>query len=185
MRSVAASSDEDLEGAVERLTDPGLSDWRLLLDRLRATFRAPTYRAATALVLEIARSVEIDIDLRLPGCGDRRSDGHRSGLWFQQMDTPRPQRNRIHIDVTVPHDEAEARVAAALAAGVLVTYRLARSLWVLADPKGTKPVSACGRAGTDSGGPTRSYSATCVQHRMSCVAAHLSVWSLVATAVLA
>ena len=38
-------------------------------------------------------------------------------LWFQQMDAPRPQRNRIHIDVYVPHDQAEARVAAALAAG--------------------------------------------------------------------
>jgi len=32
-------------------------------------------------------------------------------VWFQQMDTPRPQRNRIHIDVWVPHDRAEARVA--------------------------------------------------------------------------
>ena len=38
-------------------------------------------------------------------------------FWFQQMDAPRPQRNRIHIDVYVPHDQAEARVAAALAAG--------------------------------------------------------------------
>ncbi len=33
-------------------------------------------------------------------------------VWFQQMDAPRPQRNRIHLDVSVPHDEAEARVAA-------------------------------------------------------------------------
>ena len=38
-------------------------------------------------------------------------------IWFQQMDAPRPQRNRIHVDVTVAHDVAEARVAAALAAG--------------------------------------------------------------------
>ena len=35
-------------------------------------------------------------------------------IWFQQMDAPRTQRNRIHFDVTVSHDEAEARVAAAL-----------------------------------------------------------------------
>jgi Glyoxalase-like domain len=43
-------------------------------------------------------------------------------FWFQQMDAPRPQRNRIHIDVWVPHDRAEERVAAAVAAGgVLVT----------------------------------------------------------------
>ena len=32
-------------------------------------------------------------------------------VWFQQMDAPRPQRNRIHFDVSVPHDEAEARMA--------------------------------------------------------------------------
>src|SRR5438093_4122352 len=38
-------------------------------------------------------------------------------FWFQQMDASRPQRNRIHIDVYVPVDQAEARVAAALAAG--------------------------------------------------------------------
>ena len=40
------------------------------------------------------------------------------GPWvtFQQMDKPRPQRNRIHIDVSVPRDQAEARIAAALAA---------------------------------------------------------------------
>jgi 4a-hydroxytetrahydrobiopterin dehydratase len=43
------------------------------------------------------------------------SDPHGRGapFWFQQMDVPRPQRNRIHIDVWVPHDQAEARVAAA------------------------------------------------------------------------
>ncbi|MGB7804197.1 MAG: VOC family protein, partial [Actinomycetota bacterium] len=43
-------------------------------------------------------------------------DPHLEGppLWFQQMDAPRPQRNRIHVDLYVPHDEAEARVAAAI-----------------------------------------------------------------------
>ncbi len=38
--------------------------------------------------------------------------GRGPSLWFQEMDAPRPQRNRIHIDVWVPHDQAEARVAA-------------------------------------------------------------------------
>jgi 4a-hydroxytetrahydrobiopterin dehydratase len=44
-------------------------------------------------------------------------DPHRCGppFSFQQMDAPRPQRNRIHIDVYVPRDQAEARIAAALA----------------------------------------------------------------------
>jgi len=60
-------------------------------------------------------------------------------FWFQQMDAPRPQRNRIHIDVTVPHDVAEERVAAAIAAGGrLLTDEYARAFWVLADPEGNE-----------------------------------------------
>ena len=62
-------------------------------------------------------------------------------IWFQQMDAPRPDRNRIHIDVTVAHDVAAARVAAALAAGgVLVSDADARSWWVLADVGGQRGV---------------------------------------------
>lgn len=60
-------------------------------------------------------------------------------FWFQQMDAPRPQRNRIHIDVTVPHDVAEQRVAAAIATGGhLVSDDRARAFWVLADPEGNE-----------------------------------------------
>ena len=60
-------------------------------------------------------------------------------FWFQQMDAPRPQRNRIHIDVWVPHDQAEARVAAAIAAGGhLVTDQHAPAWWVLADAEGNE-----------------------------------------------
>jgi 4a-hydroxytetrahydrobiopterin dehydratase len=77
------------------------------------------------------------------------SDGHGAGivdpagqlpaLWFQQMDAPRPQRNRVHFDITVAHDEAEARVRAAVAAGGrLVSDAFARSFWVLADAEGNE-----------------------------------------------
>jgi 4a-hydroxytetrahydrobiopterin dehydratase len=60
-------------------------------------------------------------------------------LWFQQMDAPRPQRNRIHIDVYVPHDQAEARVAAALAAGGhVVNDEKAPEWWTLADAEGNE-----------------------------------------------
>jgi 4a-hydroxytetrahydrobiopterin dehydratase len=60
-------------------------------------------------------------------------------IWFQQMDGPRVQRNRIHLDVTVSHDEAEARVAAAMeAGGRLVSDAHARSFWVLADAEGNE-----------------------------------------------
>jgi 4a-hydroxytetrahydrobiopterin dehydratase len=60
-------------------------------------------------------------------------------VWFQQMDAPRAQRNRIHIDVYVPHDQAEARVAAALAAGGhVVSDEHAPEWWTLADAEGNE-----------------------------------------------
>jgi 4a-hydroxytetrahydrobiopterin dehydratase len=60
-------------------------------------------------------------------------------VWFQQMDEPRPQRNRIHLDVWVAHDEAEARVAAALeAGGRLVSDAFAPTWWTLADVEGNE-----------------------------------------------
>jgi 4a-hydroxytetrahydrobiopterin dehydratase len=65
--------------------------------------------------------------------------GRGTSLWFQEMDTPRPQRNRVHIDVWVPHDQAGARVAAAIAAGGRpVTDEHAPSWWTLADPEGNE-----------------------------------------------
>lgn len=184
------------------MVDPGLPEWRLLLDRLHARFRAESYAAAGAFVQRVVEATAADVDLRSPGLvhvsvavddavsaeavsalaadaglvseplasatvevaidamdipavrpfwkavlgyedagDDEIADPSRIGpqLWFQQMDEPRPQRNRIHVDVTVPHDEAEARVAAALAAGgTLVTGRFAKSFWVLADPEGNE-----------------------------------------------
>jgi 4a-hydroxytetrahydrobiopterin dehydratase len=60
-------------------------------------------------------------------------------VWFQQMDAPRPQRNRIHVDVWVPYDRAQERVAAAIAAGGhLVTDAHAPAWWTLADAEGNE-----------------------------------------------
>lgn len=60
-------------------------------------------------------------------------------IWFQEMDVMRPERNRIHIDVHVPHDEAQSRIAAALGAGgTMINDAHARSWWVLADPEGNE-----------------------------------------------
>ena len=65
--------------------------------------------------------------------------GRGPAFWFQQMNAPRPQRNRIHIDVTVPHDIAQQRIAAALAAGgSLVSDTAAPAFWILADPEGNE-----------------------------------------------
>lgn len=69
------------------------------------------------------------------------ADPARQGpqVWFQQMDAPRPQRNRMHIDITVPHDEADRRIRAALAAGgVLVGDAAAPAFRVLADIEGNE-----------------------------------------------
>ncbi|WP_304112595.1 VOC family protein [Mycolicibacterium bacteremicum] len=60
-------------------------------------------------------------------------------IWFQQMDEPRRQRNRIHLDVDVPPECAAARIEAALAAGGrMVSDAAAPAFWVLADAEGNE-----------------------------------------------
>ena len=199
-----------------------LPDWRVILRRLEAGFRSPSFAGASAFIGQVAELADAadhhpDLDLRYPGfvhvtltthasnsltdadadlaraiselaaeaglvsepwhglgvevaidamdidavrpfwkallgyadeapgkAGDQviaLVDPQRAGpaFWFQQMDASRPQRNRIHIDVTVPHDVAEQRVAAAIAAGGhLVSDERARAFWVLADPEGNE-----------------------------------------------
>jgi 4a-hydroxytetrahydrobiopterin dehydratase len=68
-------------------------------------------------------------------------DPQRRGptFWFQRMDAPRQQRNRFHIDVYLPHDQVEARIAAALAAGGRIADDAhAPGWWTLADAEGNE-----------------------------------------------
>jgi 4a-hydroxytetrahydrobiopterin dehydratase len=68
-------------------------------------------------------------------------DPHFEGptFWFQQMDAPRPQRNRIHIDLYLPEDQARARIdAARTAGGRIVSDAHAPEWWTLADPEGNE-----------------------------------------------
>ena len=184
------------------MDDPGLPDWRLLRDRLHATFRATSMDDALALVQQVAPSAAADLDLRPPGTvhvtvahddiraaerisalatdlgltsessaamttevaidamdiaavrpfwrallgyvddgDDALADPDRVGpaFWFQQMDVPRTERNRFHIDVTVPHDVAADRIAAAVSTGgTLVSDVAAKAFWVLADAEGNE-----------------------------------------------
>lgn len=55
-------------------------------------------------------------------------------IWFQPMETERPGRNRLHVDVYVPREDVQVRLRATLAAGGrMVTEEFAPSWWVLAD----------------------------------------------------
>jgi 4a-hydroxytetrahydrobiopterin dehydratase len=85
----------------------------------------------------------------LHGLIDPRGQG--PSFWFQQMDEPRPQRNRIHFDVSVPHDEAHQRIQDTIAAGgTLVGDDEAPAFWVLADPEGNE-ACICTWQGRDPG----------------------------------
>jgi 4a-hydroxytetrahydrobiopterin dehydratase len=61
-------------------------------------------------------------------------------FWFEAMEEPRPDGGgAIHISVWVPHDQAESRVAAALAAGGhMVRDDFAPAWWTLADSAGNE-----------------------------------------------
>jgi pterin-4a-carbinolamine dehydratase len=64
-------------------------------------------------------------------------DPHRRNphLWFHKLEPPKPARGRLHIDVSVPADQAESRVAAALAAGGrLADDSHVPEWWTLASP---------------------------------------------------
>jgi 4a-hydroxytetrahydrobiopterin dehydratase len=128
-----SSADADLARTISRLAaaagavaEPtGAQSVELAIDALDIAAVRPFWRAVLGYR---------DVDGNL-------ADPHRRGapVWFQQMDAPRPQRNRVHVDVTVPHDVAEEWVAAALAAGgTLVSAARARAWWVLADPEGNE-----------------------------------------------
>ena len=56
-------------------------------------------------------------------------------LWFHELTPARPGRGRTHIDVSVPADQAEKRVKAAVAAGGrIVNSDFAPRWWTIASP---------------------------------------------------
>ncbi|MBT8208259.1 MAG: 4a-hydroxytetrahydrobiopterin dehydratase [Acidimicrobiia bacterium] len=61
-------------------------------------------------------------------------------FWFEPMQESRPGgEGAIHVAVWVPYDQAEARVAEALAAGGRLVYdKHAPAWWTLADPAGNE-----------------------------------------------
>lgn len=60
-------------------------------------------------------------------------------LWFQHTDPHETPRQRFHVDLWVPHDRADERIAAAVAAGGrVVDDEEAPTFVVLADPEGNR-----------------------------------------------
>jgi len=76
-----------------------------------------------------------------PMQGDNAVDplGNSSTVWMQELNAEKPLRHAMHIDVSVPREQAAARLAAAVAAGgVIVDDSHAPASWILADRSGNK-----------------------------------------------
>jgi len=132
---------------------PGLSDRDVDLAR-----RISEAARARGLVADPAAVKAVDLAIERPDAGavmpfwrtllahDTFEEGELvdpqrrwSPIWFQQMDAPRPLRNRIHPDVFVPGEVAAERIAAAVAAGGHVTYDEQAPRWVtVADVDGNE-----------------------------------------------
>jgi 4a-hydroxytetrahydrobiopterin dehydratase len=119
---------------------PAVQSLEIAIDAMDIAAVRPFWKAVLAYVDE-------------PGVGPQGAivdpAGQSAAVWFQQMDLPRPQRNRIHFDISVPHDEAERRIEAALAAGGrMKSAEAAPAFWVLADAEDNE-VCVCTWQGRD------------------------------------
>jgi 4a-hydroxytetrahydrobiopterin dehydratase len=96
---------------------------------------------APAAVMPFWRAV-LGYEHRRDNPGEDLVDPHGRGpaFWFERMDEPRPGGGgAIHIAIWVPYEHAEARIAAALAAGGrMVRDEFAPSWWTLADAAGNE-----------------------------------------------
>lgn len=80
--------------------------------------------------------------------------GHGSTVWMQELDTAKPLRHAMHVDVSVAREHVEARLAAALAAGGrIVDDSGAPEAWILSDRAGNKVCIAAWPDGSRSQDP--------------------------------
>jgi 4a-hydroxytetrahydrobiopterin dehydratase len=76
----------------------------------------------------------------------RDLSGAQPTMWFQESDRHDEPRMRFHLDVRVPPEVVESRIAAAVeAGGTLVSDDHAPRFWVLADPQGNKACLTTGQ----------------------------------------
>jgi 4a-hydroxytetrahydrobiopterin dehydratase len=96
---------------------------------------------AVAEVMPFWRAV-LGYEPRIDSPAEDLVDPHTRGasFWFEAMQEPRADGGgAIHIAVWIPYEQAEARIAAALAAGGrMVRDEFAPSWWTLADPAGNE-----------------------------------------------
>lgn len=129
--------DLDLAAAISAVVptqpgDPAPQNLEIAIDALDIASVRPFWKAVTGYVDEPGPS-----DLPEGALIDPLRRG--PAIWFQQMDEPRLQRNRIHLDVDVPPETARTRIDEAMAAGGrLVSDADAPAWWVLADPEGNE-----------------------------------------------
>ena len=101
------------------------------------------------VAIAVAQDAEIDVGpfwaaalgYRHLGPNEDAVDPLRRGphISFQGLKPPRPGRGRTHVDVSVPADQAEARIAAALeAGGRIADASHAPHWWTLASPENHK-----------------------------------------------
>lgn len=120
-RSISATAHQ--VGATARPDQLQALEWAL--DTADAAGVGPFW--AAVLGREFDRTTEECVD---PG-------GREPSIWFQHTGSTAPDRQRWHLDVSVPPERAQDRIDAALAAGGrLVSEAAAPSFWVLADAEG-------------------------------------------------
>jgi 4a-hydroxytetrahydrobiopterin dehydratase len=162
--SVAAVPELAGSGALLTVADTRLTVrltrdlWRLegrhveLARAVSAVARAHGARADRAAVQEVQLAISakpdaIDIGFWRailgydPVADDNAVDplGHGSTVWMQDLDVAKPLRHAMHVDVSVAREHAEARLAAALAAGGrIVDQSGAPAHWILADRSGNR-----------------------------------------------
>jgi 4a-hydroxytetrahydrobiopterin dehydratase len=131
----------------------GIEDRHIAIARaVSAVARAHGARADRSAVQEVqiavaAKPESIDVDFwrAVLGYATKAPDngidplGHSSTVWMQDLDPQKPLRHAMHIDVSVAREEAERRLAAALAAGGrIVDDSSAPGAWILSDRSGNK-----------------------------------------------
>jgi 4a-hydroxytetrahydrobiopterin dehydratase len=127
VREVGLALDPEVDSGAPR----SVQVLEIAIDALDIASIRPFWKAVMGYIDEAGKAGPEDVLIDPVGQGP--------AIWFQRMDAPRPQRNRIHLDISVPHDEALHRLQAALAAGgTLVSDRSAPAFWVLADAEGNE-----------------------------------------------